>query len=71
MEDYTSDRGTFPQSWRGVRDENLAEVSGIKDASFCTNGGWLAGAKSKEGAIELAKRALELAGANLNAQITD
>lgn len=59
IENYNSDRGAFPKNWRGVRDQDLAQMSGIRDAVFCTNGGWLAGAKSKEGAIEMVKMALQ------------
>lgn len=48
----------FPESWAGKRDEELALVSGVADARFCHNKLWLAVASSKEGAIELAQKAL-------------
>lgn len=57
LEDYNSDRANMPKSWWGLRGEELVGISGIKDASFCTNGGWFATANSKEGAVEMAKKA--------------
>lgn len=59
LEDYNSDRANFPKAWRGLREVELVNVSGIKDASFCTNGGWYGTAKSKIGAIEMANKALQ------------
>lgn len=52
-------RKDFPLSWAGKRDEEMAKISGVGDAIFCHNGRFMAVAKSKEGAIMLAKRALE------------
>jgi uncharacterized UPF0160 family protein len=49
----------FPESWRGLRDEDFVRVSQIKDAIFCHNSGFLAGAQTKESALLLAKIALE------------
>lgn len=51
-------RKPMPVSWRGKR-EDLAEITGVSDAFFCHNTGFLASAKSKEGAIKLAQLALE------------
>jgi len=51
-------RKNFPESWWGKKDEELAKVSGVSDAVFCRNGGIFAGAKSQEGAIQMAKKAL-------------
>ncbi|MFT5280707.1 MAG: uncharacterized UPF0160 family protein [Flavobacteriaceae bacterium] len=53
-------RRDFPESWAGVRDEELAEMTGVSDAYFCHNGRFLIVAKSKEGALELAQKALEI-----------
>jgi len=50
----------FPESWAGKSGETLAKISGISDAAFCHNGRFMAVAKSKEGAIKLAKLAIEL-----------
>lgn len=49
----------FPESWGGLSAEQLAEVSGVVDATFCHRDRWLANAKTREGAINLAKKALE------------
>jgi uncharacterized UPF0160 family protein len=48
----------FPESWAGQRDEALAQVSGVSDATFCHNDRWLAVTKTKEGALALAQRVL-------------
>ncbi len=49
----------FPESWAGKRDGELQKVTGISDAFFCHKDRWVAGARSKEGAIALAKLAVE------------
>jgi uncharacterized UPF0160 family protein len=51
-------RKSFPVAWAGLRDQDLAKVTGVTDAVFCHNGRFLAVAKSKEGAIKLAELAL-------------
>ncbi len=50
----------FPESWAGLRDEELARVSGVSDAVFCHTGRFIAVAKSKEGALALAEHALSM-----------
>ena len=52
-------RKNLPDSWAGLKDEELQKISGVADATFCHRGHFLAGAKSKEGAIKLAQIALE------------
>ena len=54
----SENRKDFPTFWGGLRDGELAKVSGIKDAVFCHTGLFLSVAKSKEGAIEMAKIAI-------------
>lgn len=51
-------RKSFPESWAGLMDEELAKVSGVPDATFCHNARFLAVARSKDGAIALANKAL-------------
>lgn len=51
-------RMDFPTTWRGLSSAELAKVTGVKDAEFCHMAGFIAGASSKEGAIELAKLAI-------------
>lgn len=57
-EDSFENRKSLPESWAGLQDEELAKVTGVPDATFCHNGRFLAVAKSKEGAIALAQKAL-------------
>ncbi len=52
-------RKSFPKSWGGLRDKELQDITGVKDAIFCHRGLFLAVAKSKEGAIRLAELALK------------
>lgn len=51
-------RKSLPEAWAGLRDADMASASGVPDAVFCHNGRFLAVAKSKEGAIALANKAL-------------
>ncbi len=44
----------FPVAWAGLRGQELAAVTGVEDATFCHNGLWIAGAKSRFGALTLA-----------------
>jgi uncharacterized UPF0160 family protein len=53
------DRIKLPEAWAGLRDEEMAQASGVPDAIFCHRARFLAVAKSKEGALALAKKALE------------
>jgi len=49
----------FPKAWGGVRDGELAKITGVPDAVFCHKGLYMCVAKSKEGAIKLAQIAVE------------
>lgn len=51
-------RKDFPISWAGLRNEELAKVTGVSDAVFCHRARFMAVAKTKEGAIALAQKAL-------------
>lgn len=51
-------RGGFPKAWGGLRDTELAEVSGIPGAIFCHAGLWLAVWDTQDHAIEAAKAAI-------------
>lgn len=53
-------RKEFPAAWAGKVRAELTEVSGVPDAVFCHNARFVAVAKTKEGAIALAKLALEV-----------
>lgn len=52
----------FPESWRGMRDDGMAAASGVPDAIFCHNSGFLAVAKSREGVLELVRKAFKELG---------
>lgn len=52
-------RKPLPKEWGGKRGEDLSAITGVQDAIFCHTGLFIAFAKSKEGAISLAKLALE------------
>lgn len=52
------------QEWQGLRDEKLAEKCGIPGSFFVHATGFIGGNKSREGAIEMAKKSLELSVAN-------
>jgi uncharacterized UPF0160 family protein len=51
-------RKNLPESWGGLREEELQKITGVQDAIFCHRALFLAVAKSKEGAIKLAELAL-------------
>ena len=59
----SEDRGTFrhplPHAWLGLRGEELQNVTGVSDAQFCHVSGFLCGADSQEGILELAQLAIE------------
>ncbi len=52
-------RKLLPESWAGKRDDQLAKITGVKEAFFCHNGRHLAMAKTFDGAMAMAKLALE------------
>lgn len=51
-------RADLPQAWAGLRDADLARVTGVPDAGFCHNGRFIASAKSYEGIRTMATLAL-------------
>lgn len=48
----------LPKSWAGLRDQELAAVTGVADSVFCHMNLFIGGAKSLDGAIRLAGLAL-------------
>ena len=54
-------RLSLKQEWRGVRDEELAGVSGVEDAVFVHANGFIGGAKSYEGALKMALMTIDSA----------
>jgi len=57
--DSFESRKPLPNSWRGVRDDQLSEVSGIPGCIFAHASGFIGGNKTKEGTLEMARRGLE------------
>jgi uncharacterized UPF0160 family protein len=52
-------RKALPEEWGGLEGKELQEVSGVEDAIFCHKKLFIAGAKSKEGAISMVEKALK------------
>ncbi|MCM8709855.1 MYG1 family protein [Clostridium sp. SYSU_GA19001] len=52
------DKKKLPKAWAGLRDKELAEVTGVSDAVFCHTGRFIAVAGSYEGIMKLARLAV-------------
>ncbi|VDM44648.1 unnamed protein product [Toxocara canis] len=52
----------LPETWRGFRNEELSKLSGIPNCVFAHMSGFIGGNKTRDGAIEMAKRSLQIAG---------
>jgi uncharacterized UPF0160 family protein len=52
-------RKDLPEAWAGLRDEELAAVTGVPDAVFCHNNLFIAAARSFEGILKMARTALD------------
>jgi uncharacterized UPF0160 family protein len=52
-------RKDLPGAWAGLRDEELAAVTGVPDAVFCHNGLFIAAAESFEGILKMAQISLD------------
>lgn len=48
----------LPESWAGLRDQELAAVTGVPDSVFCHSNLFIGGARSLAGALRLAELAL-------------
>lgn len=53
-------RKSLPDAWKGVRDEELSKVSGVPGGVFVHAGGFIGGNKTFQGALDMAKKALEI-----------
>ncbi|KAJ7293606.1 metal-dependent protein hydrolase [Mycena rebaudengoi] len=53
-------RKALPEVWRGLRDDVLSTTSGIPGGVFVHASGFIGGNKTKEGALQMAKTALEM-----------
>ncbi len=54
----------FPTEWRGLRDDEVGEVSGIESLRFCHNSGFLIAANTLEDAVKACYAAKEKCGEN-------
>jgi len=52
-------RLSLPESWRGVRDKDLVDVSGIEGATFVHSSGFIGGNRTKEGVMLMVDAALK------------
>jgi len=57
-QDSFTARADLPAAWAGLRDAQLAAVTGVHDAGFCHNGRFIASAKSYAGIRTMASLAL-------------
>jgi len=55
--DSFESRNPLPEAWRGVRDEELTEKAGVEGCVFVHASGFIGGNKSREGALEMARKA--------------
>lgn len=51
-------RADLPVSWAGLTNEDLEAASGVKGATFCHNGRFIAAAKTREAALAMAEIAV-------------
>ncbi|TGZ85599.1 metal-dependent protein hydrolase [Ascodesmis nigricans] len=58
--DSFESRKPLPEAWRGFRDEELSKISGVPGGVFVHASGFIGGNTSYEGALAMAKKALEL-----------
>lgn len=52
-------RRPLPDAWAGLRDEALAAITNVPDASFCHPARFVCGARSRDGALALARLAVD------------
>ena len=55
-----SSRCEIPQEWAGKSDKELEDVSGIKDVLFCHIGRFIISTKTKESAIKIVEKMIDL-----------
>ena len=55
-------RADLPEAWAGLREAELAAVTGVEDAVFCHTGRFIAAARTYAGALAMARQALAAVG---------
>ena len=58
--DSFENRKPLPEAWRGLRDDELSNISGVPGCIFVHAAGFIGGNKSFEGALQMATKALEI-----------
>ena len=58
--DSFENRKPLPAEWRGLRDDELSVISGIPGCIFVHAAGFIGGNKTFEGALQMARKALEM-----------
>ena len=51
-------RNPLPEPWRGIRNEALSELTAVPKCIFVHAGGFIGGTETREGVLELARKAL-------------
>lgn len=51
-------RKALPEPWRGLKGDELSKISKVNNCVFCHASGFVGGNESKEGALEMAKKAI-------------
>ncbi|PBK77231.1 metal-dependent protein hydrolase [Armillaria solidipes] len=59
-QDSFESRKPLPEQWRGLRDDELTNVSGVQGGIFVHASGFIGGNQTKEGALKLAQLALTM-----------
>lgn len=59
LDQMNAQRKPLPEAWRGLSGAALAKATGVQDAVFCHVAGFMCTAKTREGALALAKLAVE------------
>lgn len=52
-------RKPLPEAWAGLNGQVLAEISGVKTATFCHTGRFICSAETLEDALKMARKAIE------------
>lgn len=55
-------RKPLPEPWRGIRDDELSKLTGIERCLFAHASGFIGGNATKEGALQMARAALQYQG---------
>lgn len=58
-DEVMTQRKPFPEAWRGLRNRELVNITGVETAVFCHAAGFFAVAKTRADAIKLAEKAVD------------